>query len=169
MSISDRYGDRLPEELKIETESFRENPLLLAAAVIRQAEGCVTVAGLREREQAVRREAEARLAAGLEWHPLCRLAIAWLLRRTRQGLAHRESARLDRARVMGMFRALARALGDGLCREGAITAAFDLCHLTFDEIKDYIMGSSALTDLKVVIARRKDDLGNYAGAGRPSG
>ena len=158
----ERYGDRLPQELKIETESFRENPLLLAAAVIRQAEGGMTVAGLRERELAIRQEADARLAAGLSWQPLRRLTANFLLRKTRQALAHRESARLDRARSMGMFRSLARALGAGLCREGAIAAAFDICHLTFDEIKDYIMGSSAATDLKAVIARRKDDLAKFA-------
>ena len=154
----DLYGDRLPQELKIETVSFRENPLLFADAVLRQIETDMTVKGLRAREHAVREEGEARLHRGLAGKPLHRLVTGYLLRKTRQGLASRESSRLDRARFFGMFRALARAMGRNLAQEKAILDPRDVNHLTFEELKDYIMGSSADTDIKSLIALRKQQL-----------
>ena len=154
----DLYGDRLPQELKIETVSFRENPLLFAGAVLRQVETDMTVTQLRQREYAVREEGEARLHRGLAGKPLHRLVTGYLLRKTRQGLASRESSRLDRARFFGMFRALARAMGENLVREKALADPGDVNHLTFDELKDYIMGSSACADITQLIALRKQQL-----------
>jgi hypothetical protein len=61
----DLYGDRLPQELKIETISFREDPLLFAEAVLRQTATDITASGLHAREQAVREEAEAQLVQKL--------------------------------------------------------------------------------------------------------
>jgi pyruvate,water dikinase len=148
----------LPQELKIETVSFRENPLLFADAVLRQIETEMTVKGLRAREHAVREEGEARLHRGLAGKPLHRLMTGYLLRKTRQGLASRESSRLDRARFFGMFRALARAMGRNLAREKAIVDPGDVNHLTFEELKDYIMGSAAYADIKPLIALRKQQL-----------
>ena len=154
----DLYGDRLPQELKIETVSFRENPLLFADAVLRQIETDMTVKRLRAREHAVREEGEARLHRGLVGKPLHRFVTEYLLQKTRQGLASRESSRLDRARFFGMFRALARAMGRNLAREKAIVDPGDVNHLTFEELKDYIMGSAAYADIKPLIALRKQQL-----------
>jgi pyruvate,water dikinase len=150
-----RYGDRLPEELKIETISFRDDPLLLADTVLRQTDAGMTVAGMREREQAVRREAEATLSGRLAGHSLQQHVIGYLLRRTRESLANRESARLDRARFTGFLRSLSRCLGASLAREGVLAEAADIIHLSFDEVKNYIMGSALETDLKGLAGRRK--------------
>ena len=154
----DLYGDRLPQELKIETISFREDPMLFAKAVLRQIETDMTVNGLHAREHAVREEAEAQLDRGLADKPLHRLVTGYLLQKTRQGLASRERSRLDRARFFGMFRTLARAMGRNLAREKAILDPRDVNHLTFGELKDYIMGSAADTDIKSLIALRKQQL-----------
>jgi pyruvate,water dikinase len=157
------YGDRLPEELKIETVSFRENPQLLADAILQQADGALTVDLLRMRERAVREEAETTLRKGLAKRPLRQLMIRYLLRRTRMALANRESARLDRSRVFGFYRSLSRVLGNNLAREGAIAEPLDVCHLTFDELKDYILGSATETDLKAVVARRRENYRVFQG------
>jgi pyruvate,water dikinase len=154
----DLYGDRLPQELKIETISFRENPLLFAEAILRQMDADMTVSGLHAREQDVREEAEVQLSRGLAGKPLQRMVTRYLLQKTRQGLASRECARLDRARFFGMFRALARAMGRNLAREKAILDPRDVNHLTIEELKDYIMGAAATTDLKSLIALRKKQL-----------
>jgi pyruvate,water dikinase len=154
----DLYGDRLPQELKIETISFREDPLLFAEAVLRQTETDITANGLHAREQAVREQAEAQLGQKLAGKPLHHLVTGYLLQKTRQGLASREHSRLDRARFFGMFRALARAIGRNLAREKAILDPQDVNHLTFEELKDYIMGSAATTDLKLSITLRKQEL-----------
>lgn len=153
-----RYGDRLPEELKLETISFRENPLLLADTVLRQTDTGMTVAGLREREQSVRRDAEATLSGGLVGHTLQQRIIGYLLNRTRESLANREGARLDRARFIGFLRSLAHSLGGNLAREGVLAEAGDINHLTFDEAKDYIMGSALETDFMGLVGRRKASL-----------
>ncbi len=154
----DLYGDRLPQELKIETISFREDPVLFAKAVLRQIETDMTVNGLHAREHAVREDAEAQLHRGLAGKPLHRLVTGYLVRKTRQGLASRERSRLDRARFFGMFRALARAMGRNLAREKAILDPRDVNHLTFEELKDYILGSAVDTDIKSLIALRKQQL-----------
>jgi len=57
-----------------------------------------------------------------------------------------------------MFRALARAMGRNLAREKAILDPRDVNHLTFEELKDYIMGSAANTDIKSLSALRKQQL-----------
>lgn len=153
-----RYGDRLPEELKLETVSFRDDPLLLASTILRQADAGMTIAGLNDREQAVRGEAEATLTDGLAGHDQKQRMIGYLLRRTRESLANRESARLDRARFFGFLRSLARSLGASLAREGVLEEASDINHLTFDEVKDYVLGSAVETNLKGLVGRRKATL-----------
>jgi len=60
------YGDRLPEELKIENSEFRENPQLLADAILQQADGALTVDLLRMRERAVRRKLKRLFERGLQ-------------------------------------------------------------------------------------------------------
>ena len=153
MSISTSMATGCPQELKIETVSFRENPLLFACCRSPPGrDGHDGQGAARQGAWPFVKRGKHGFTEGLHGKPLHRLVTGYLLRKTRQGLASRESSRLDRARFFGMFRALARAMGRNLAQEKAIVDPCDVNHLTFEELKDYIMGSSADTDIKSLIA-----------------
>ena len=155
------YGDRVPEELKLERETFRTNPRFLVETVLSYVPQTINVAGMRESELRIRRGAERQIAASLRWKPLRRLALAYCIGKSRQLLRHRESARLDRSRMAGCFRALFRQLGRNLANERTLASPEDIFFLTSSELADYVHGSSATRKLSTLVEARKDDARRY--------
>ncbi len=151
----DRYGDRGPEELKLEVPSFRERPEALAALVLTLADSALEEQAMRRGERAIRDEAEAEVGRRLAGRPLRRALLGLALRATRRLLRNRESARLDRARVAGMGRRIFGALGEKLAAEGALEAPADVHYATVEELTGAIYGSGIGPGLKRLVAERR--------------
>lgn len=132
----EQFGDRCLEELKLESPTFRTDPLLLIDAVRAAAAGLGTG---RSRERAVDHE-----ITGPPWvRALSRAAMA--------AIAARETSRLDRARVYGMVRAIALRAGTLLAAQGRLAAAEDVWWLTLDELW------SGAGDLRATVRGRRRD------------
>ncbi|MCL2089648.1 MAG: PEP-utilizing enzyme [Micrococcales bacterium] len=170
------YGDRGPGELKLESQTFRTHPSRLVRLVLaggdQDGSGRRSAAGPADqpplpavrrpgREHRGRRADEGReqpngdaqravLDAGA---PPVRLR--GVSARALQAIAFRESSRLNRARLYGMVRAIAWAVGHNLAQAGQIDEASDVFYLTLDEM------ITADRDLRQTVAARRAQWAEY--------
>jgi phosphohistidine swiveling domain-containing protein len=155
------YGNRCPEELKLETDTFQESPVKLLETALRQAASGIRVAEMEAGEARVRSEAETELSKQLRGRPVQGWLLRLCIRKTRSLLRNREAGRLDRARIVGMFRSLYRSLGRKLAAERTLVSADDIYYLTEDEISEIVHGSSVFMDVssvQTVVSQRRVQL-----------
>lgn len=135
------YGDRVPEELKLETHTFRTHPQkflsLLRSRLTDQVEASSVQPDEIDRQEPI-------------WHPLQR----FLIQRAKLGIQYRERSRLNRTRLYGMTRSIFRSMGQRLVEQGRLEEVDDIFMLRVDEIMDRDFDTST-KDLSNVIAQRR--------------
>ena len=159
----ERYGDRAPEELKLETETFRTRPeklldLLLAqaragAAGAAESGDAVGIARIFEDDES----GGARIFEDESNVGRLNLIERWLATRAQIGVANRESSRLNRTRIYGMVRAIFRRLGQDLVSAGQIDQLEDVFYLSKEEVFAALESGMNLRD-QVAQARQKETL-----------
>jgi len=153
----DQFGDRCPEELKLESACFRDNPQSLLRLVSTYAATDVDLQKLDEHRFETRAQAETECRNALRGHPIKHLLIRWNLSLARRSIRYRESSRLDRARAFGLVRTIFHTMGDKLAIEGALNDREDVFYLTVDEVSGYITGASVDETLKGLVDARRID------------
>ena len=106
------YGDRILEELKLETKTYRTNPELLDQHIEHYKD--IEVNNPKN---------DINIKNAIE-----RRAIA--------GIKYREASRLYRARIYGVARALFLKIGTEFCKMGYVRNQRDIFYLTIDEIRN---------------------------------
>ncbi|MGP6146747.1 PEP/pyruvate-binding domain-containing protein [Jeotgalibaca sp. A122] len=132
----DKYGDRGLEELKLEADTFRSQPLKAIRQMVDLLDTSpkpITTAP-SEMEEPFK---------GWRKH-----VFRFVSKRARLGIQHRETSRLNRSRIYGMVRTLFGRLGEIAEQKGLISAHDDVFWLTTEEIFD-------LKDYHGVIEERK--------------
>lgn len=137
----ERYGDRTIAELKLETSTFRENPLRLMALISSCARGAVEQTSADAHEQRLREDAERRFFAFFSRVP-DRLVARLLIGNLRKFIRSREFIRLNRARYYGLIRSIFLKITGNMVRQGVLAAPDDIFYLTHAEITGAIGGSS---------------------------
>ena len=107
------YGDRCPEELKLETETFRVAPWRL----------CKNIAAAAD----VKNEAEREL-------PKLGVLERAFAKRAARGIRLRESSRLARGRIFGLMRKMVLKSADELVAGGRLAERSDVFYLTMEEL-----------------------------------
>ncbi|AJQ97184.1 PEP/pyruvate-binding domain-containing protein [Gynuella sunshinyii] len=143
----DDYGHRSPKELIMEANTFRENPFQLLAILVESA-------SLNQPATPETDDAGQQLEQSLQNHKRGRW-LKWLLKKTRQAIAHREATRLDRGLHFSFFRTLLHRIGDRMVNENVLMARDDIFYLTVPELNDYRQGCAVNDDLKRLIELRK--------------
>ncbi|MDR1798184.1 MAG: hypothetical protein LBR44_12270 [Clostridiales Family XIII bacterium] len=138
----DRYGDRYLEELKLESPTYRTDPLLL----IRQVERYAAAARGDAPPAAGRCAGEARGVRGR--------GLSGTAERAKLGIRNREISRLNRTRIYGMVRTIFLDIGGNLAEAGALGARRDVFWLTVEEVRGLAEGGSGL-DARAVVGERK--------------
>ncbi len=156
-----RYGDRGPEELKLETPTYREAPALLIALVRRYLGLGLTVEDQDAREREVRRRAEAEVRGRLA-DPFRRTLFRFVLGNARRAIAGRENARFARARLFGVVRRITRRAGVLFAGSGLLDSPGDVYYLTMDEVIGAARGTAAGRDLRALVALRKSEYTAFA-------
>lgn len=162
----DQYGDRSPDELKLEAPPLSDTPEYVLQ----------TLRGWLQRDELpdlAAAEGETRRQAEDEWRravrgPLRRLRLGWVLRQARARVYQRESLRLERTRVFGFVRRLFRAFGDRFVEAGALGTRDDVFFLTVDEILGFVRGTTVTTDLRALVAVRRAEHARHVAAQAPS-
>jgi len=158
------FGDRCLEELKLETTTLGDDPLLLVRAVGRVARGRrATDAGPPPAPRVdIRGDAERRVQSALARRPVRRAVFGWILRHARARVRDRENLRFERTRVFGRVRRIFLELGKRYAAVGALDDPRDVFYLTVDEALGWAGATSASADLRALALARKGEFARYA-------
>jgi phosphohistidine swiveling domain-containing protein len=160
----ERFADRCLDELKLESPTLRDDPLILLRSVGRlAASGRIACKQITERHTA---EQTARTA--LHGHPVRRAIFACVLRNARKHIRARENLRFERTRVFGRARLLFVEIGKRFEADGLLDSARDIFYLEVREILGMIAGTTTTTDLRGLAALRKAEFARYRQADPPA-
>ena len=169
-SYLEKFGDRCLDELKLESLTLHDDPLLLLRSVGHLARS--SPAGGHTSTQslpapAARTRAEARLDRAVRGHPWRSLLLPWVLRHTRARVADRENLRFERTRLFGRVRRIFLELGRRLQEQGHLEAARDVYYLEIDEVLGFVAGTATTVKLKELTALRQAEFSEYRASEPP--
>ncbi|MEN8131759.1 MAG: PEP/pyruvate-binding domain-containing protein [Pseudomonadota bacterium] len=159
----DRFGDRCLDELKLESATLHDDPLLLLRSIgqfarrLREQETTQPVSV----EAGIRAKAETRIAAELDGHPVKRLIYRWVLKHARARVRDRENLRFERTRLFGRVRRLFVELGKRFYAEGLLDHPRDIFYLEVDEALGMVEGTTVTTDLKGLVKLRRQEFTRF--------
>ncbi|GAA3933236.1 PEP/pyruvate-binding domain-containing protein [Hymenobacter algoricola] len=156
-----RYGDRTMGELKLETRTMRTEPAIFYQ-YLRNYLGEAAPGAARPDTPGLHAAAGQELARLLQ-------TCSWRLRRRvnrglpalQRAIQYRESLRLERTRLFGMYRAAYLALGEKLAATRRLPAARDIFLLTEAEIARLLTPGSDL-DGPELVRQRRQEFAHYA-------
>jgi pyruvate,water dikinase len=152
--------------MKLESIPMRENPAF-CMAVVRNYLSSGPAPRAAARPADIRAEAEGELRRRLAWrftkwgvpkHTLFR----WVLGNARAAVRNRENQRLARAQTYAIVRSMFRSIGSRWAAQGLIDEPRDIFFLELDEIRSFIDGTATCTNLKGLVALRKQEYQGYA-------
>ena len=148
------YGDRSPEELKMETVTFRESPLLLMKKINElSSDKDIFEKTKKSLLDETEKSAES-ITADIRKR---RKRILYFSEKASAGIMNREISRLNRTRIYGMVRSMFLRTGEIFCENGKIHHKRDIFYLTRDEIFDG--NPDAFAD--IIEKRKRDYKGFY--------
>jgi len=151
-----RFGDRCPDELKLEAASYAESPEALVQALRVCAAAGEAPAGSGE-ELRARAETDVR-----ERLPPDRSAPFFaVVEQTRRVVQERENTRFERTRAFGVIRRLFTAMGARLAEAGALADPRDVFYLTTHELFAWLDGHAVSGDLRPLAAVRRAEFEAY--------
>lgn len=156
----EKFGDRCLEELKLESETLHDDPLVLLRNIGEVARGA-SAASTPNADVSVAGEAEGKMCAALSGSPVRRWTLFWLMRQARKRVRNRENLRFERTRLFGMIRRLFLEAGRRLHAIGRLDDARDIFYVELGEILAFSDGTATSTDLRSLAALRKKEFGQY--------
>lgn len=127
-----RYGDRAPEELKLETVTFRQSPLRLIHQILEYARDAEWLRSAAEQLGTDHTEMNADILSGCG--SLRRCLVRACSKRAALGIGNREISRLNRTRIYGMVRRIFLRAGEIYHHAGKLDAVRDIFWLRKEEV-----------------------------------
>jgi pyruvate,water dikinase len=162
----DKFGDRCLEELKLESATLFDDPLLLLRSIGQLAQR--EAAPVAHTEAEIRGKAEARVTAALGYRPVRRLLFGWVLRNARTRVRDRENLRFERTRLFGRVRSLFVELGKRFHALDLLDQPRDIFYLEVDEALGFTDGTASTTDLKGLVAVRQAEFARFRAQEAPA-
>jgi phosphohistidine swiveling domain-containing protein len=158
----EKFGDRCLEELKLESQTLDENPMVLLRSVGELARaGSPASQHPGVQTQNFARDAEEKIRSGLHSSPLRRALLAWVLRNARTRVRQRENLRFERTRLFGRVRRIFREAGRRLHTFGVLQSPEDVFYLQVEEILAYVDGTAVTANLSALAVLRKAEFAQY--------
>jgi pyruvate,water dikinase len=159
----EKFGDRCLDELKLESATLHDDPLLLLRSIGQFAQR------LRERDVAeagsveagIRSAAESRVSTTLQGRPVKRLIYRWVLKHARSRVRDRENLRFERTRLFGRVRRVFVELGKRMYAEGLLAQPRDIFYLEVDEVLGFVEGAATTTDLRGLVRLRRGEFQRF--------
>ena len=162
-----KFGDRCLEELKLESETLHEDPLVL----LRNIGEIASAASMRQtlaKETPSAQQAEEKMRAALAGSPFRRWTLFWVMRQARKRVRNRENLRFERTRLFGTIRRLFLEAGRRFEAIGRLDDARDIFYLELGEILAFNDGAATTTDLRALSAVRKREFAAYRDGAAPA-
>jgi pyruvate,water dikinase len=147
----EKWGNRCFAELKLETITYAQNPLLFIK-IIKNTFSSVTAMNTHNQTHN-----PARLKLGF----IQRLLFNFIKRNAINTVTDRENLRFDRTRAFAEVRFIFTRIGVLFKQDDLIDHERDIFYLSKEEIFHFIKGTSLQLDLKSLIALRKKEYDNY--------
>ena len=157
----DKFGDRCLEELKLESATLQDDPLLLLRSVGQLARNGKPEAQRPKPEINLRQQAEERVRQSLQKYPMRRVLFDWVLQNARARVRDRENLRFERTRVFGRVRRIMVELGKRFYAADLLKHPRDIFYLELDEILGTIDGTTTCTQLNEFVAIRQAEFESY--------
>jgi len=163
-----KFGDRCLEELKLESQTLHEDPLVLLRNIGEVARAASTspappaAAGITSA-----RQAEQKMRAALSGSPVRRWTLFWIMRQARKRVSDRENLRFERTRLFGTIRRLFLEAGRRLQAVGRLDEARDIFYLELGEILAFNDGTATTSDLRALATVRKQEFEAYKNGPAP--
>lgn len=166
MEFIGQYGDRTVGELKLETLTMRREPGIFYK-YLRNYLHPDTPLPENKAETRLSKEAREELEKLLQRRsPFFRRRLRKSLGKLQQAIRYRESMRLERTRLFGMYRTLYLAMGQRLRKAGSLQQPEDIFYLSEEEILQALQTSSpALAEL---VGKRKATFNGFKSEEVPS-
>ncbi len=120
----DKYGDRCVTELILESQTFRQSPLLLLSQIINN-----------KNTINYHKKSFKDLKKILPQSNYLSLFVAnFLAKQARTAIINREISRLNRSRLSGMTRNIVLAIGENLTKEGKLKQKQDIFYLKINQL-----------------------------------
>ena len=165
-SYIQKFGERCMNELKLESATLHEDPQMLLRAIASLAEDHATNEPTQDDSRAadidLRRQAEDRVASTLARHPIRWLTFRWVLKNARDRVCDRENLRFERTRAFGRVRKIFIELGRRFYGLDLLEDPRDVFYLELQEIFAFVEGTSTCTDLKNLVALRKQEFKRFS-------
>jgi len=145
----ERFGDRRIGELKLEEPTLDEEPGALFRAVLASAS--------RASAKTERVAPESGLHRLFHRRPFKRLLAGWALSYAKARVRDRENLRFERTRIFGYARRVFRAMGTSLTATGHLETRDDVFFLTLNELLAIAEGAAADSNLKALVAIRRNE------------
>lgn len=154
------FGDRGVEELKLETITHREDPVLLLDMIIQYAQAPIESLA-SDQNDGRRFKATKELNKKLLRHPMLKLLMPFFQKMAIRSINYRENFRLHRARGYGVVRMLTNELGNKLQNLDLIDDNRDIYYLDYDELFRATHALEFSNDLKQLVNVRKKVFHSY--------
>lgn len=158
----ERYGDRCPEELKLETHTFRTHPEFLRAYVeqLTRSDAVTADKGIGRAGSAMRIRNAGRLKTGCTGRERNRAKHreSGVLRRAKLGIRNREISRMNRSRIFGMTREIFLKIGEQMAANGQLRDREDIFYLFLDEVRESVRDGGSCGEL---VESRKQEYDAY--------
>lgn len=161
----EKFGDRCLEELKLESATLHDDPLMLLRSIARLAER-PPQAGVST--EALAAEAERRVKTALSGHPIRNAIFSFVIRRTRDRVRDRENLRFERTRVFGRVRRIFVELGKRLHSLDLLDDPRDVFYLQAEESLGFVEGTAVTTGLRGLVRMRREEFEKWT-ADPPAG
>lgn len=148
------YGDRSPEELKMETVTFRESPLLLMKKISELSSDMDVFERTKKSLLDETEKSTESITADIKKR---KKRIMYFAEKASTGIMNREISRLNRTRIYGMVRSMFLRAGEIFCSDGKICDKKDAFYLT----KDEIFNGNPDTFADIIEKRKRDYKGFY--------
>lgn len=156
----EKYGSRCMNELKLEEKTLKDDPSFLFTMILNYLQRPdLNIEAMEARERAIRQKAERTVAGRLRFPK--RQIFNWVLRRARQHVKNRENLRFARTRIFGVVRELFNAMGQRFYEKKLLDNPRDIYYLGVEEIFGFVKGTTTGTNLKGLIALRKEEFERY--------
>ncbi len=157
----DKFSDRCLQELKLETETLKDNPASLYHSIATFAKRMKTSKIESSDMEFARKEAEKKVNKILKYKPITKAKFLFLLKQARFTVKNRENLRFERTRLFGRVREIFLRIGMILTSMNVIEEKRDIFYLEVDEILYFIDGKSTTNNLKELISIRKSQYKKY--------
>ncbi|NRN27457.1 phosphoenolpyruvate synthase [Photorhabdus heterorhabditis subsp. aluminescens] len=167
----EKYGDRTMGELKLETITLKQDPSFLFLILKNYlAIDTLTPETLSSRERKLRTQAENTAFQQIREQLGSKRMAAFKknLQKLRQAIRHRENMRFTRTRMFGLYRDIFIQLGQTYALEGILAESRDIFYLTLEEIYSSYEGTAVQTQLKPLVAIRKQEYAGYETEDEPA-